>query len=164
MALFVIVFSLNMFDKISDITIKRVALEQSKMQDKIPFLVHFPKNQLWQIYYSEDTNRYFMLVSLREDTFDELFYLLKRKIEIEKTKKDEKIFVPISYVNYSEKYLTNKQINDIENYLWVFTKNWSLTYEVYDENDRLSIQIVGETPIYDSLKTMYKIVLKNRKK
>lgn len=153
---------LNMFDKISDITIKRVALEQSKMQDKIPFLVHFPKNQLWQIYYSEDTNRYFMLVSLREDTFDELFYLLKRKIEIEKTKKDEKIFVPISYVNYSEKYLTNKQINDIENYLWVFTKNWSLTYEVYDENDQLSIQIVGETPIYDSLKTMYKIVLKNK--
>lgn len=153
---------LNMFDKISDITIKRVALEQSKMQDKIPFLVHFPKNQLWQIYYSEDTNRYFMLVSLREDTFDELFYLLKRKIEVEKTQKDEKIFVPISYVNYSEKYLTNKQINDIENYLWVFTKNWSLTYEVYDKDDNLSIQIVGETPIYDSLKTMYKIVLKNK--
>ena len=42
------------------------------MESKIPFLVHYPKNQLWQIYYSEDTNRYFMLVSLKEDTFDEI--------------------------------------------------------------------------------------------
>lgn len=153
---------LNVFDKISDITIKRVALEQSKMESKIPFLVHYPKNQLWQIYYSEDTNRYFMLVSLKEDTFDELFYLIKKKIELEKVKRDEKIYVPISYVNYSEEFLTNKQINDIENYLWVFTKNWSLTYEVHDINDKLTVQIVGETPIYENLKTMYKIILRSK--
>ena len=66
-----------------------------------------------------------MLFSLKEDTFDELFYLLKKKIELETSTRDEKVYVPISYVNYSEKYLTNKQINDIENYLWVFTKNCS---------------------------------------
>lgn len=153
---------LNVFERISDISIKRVALEQSKMADKIPFTVHYPKNQLWQIYYSADTDRYFMLVSVKEDTFDELYYLLKKKIEIEKNNKDEKIFVPISYVNYSEKFLSNKEINDIENYLWVFTKNWSLTYEVYDLDDKLTIQIVGETPIYDSLKTMYKIILHSK--
>ena len=132
------------------------------MESKIPFLVHYPKNQLWQIYYSEDTNRYFMLVSLKEDTFDELFYLIKKKIELEKVKRDEKIYVPISYVNYSEEFLTNKQINDIENYLWVFTKNWSLTYEVHDINDKLTVQIVGETPIYENLKTMYKIILRSK--
>ena len=153
---------LNVFERISDISIKRVALEQSKMADKIPFTVHFPKNQLWQIYYSADTDRYFMLVSLKEDTFDELFYLLKKKIEAEKKDKDEKVFVPISYVNYSEQFLSNKEINDIENYLWVFTKNWSLTYEVHDLNNKLTIQIVGETPIYDSLKTMYKIILRSK--
>ena len=153
---------LNVFERISDISIKRVALEQSKMADKIPFTVHYPKNQLWQIYYSADTDRYFMLVSLKEDTFDELFYLLKKKIEAEKKDKNEKVFVPISYVNYSEQYLSNKEINDIENYLWVFTKNWSLTYEVHDLNDKLTVQIVGETPIYDSLKTMYKIILRSK--
>lgn len=153
---------LNVFERISDISIKRVALEQSKMADKIPFTVHYPKNQLWQIYYSADTDRYFMLVSLKEDTFDELFYLLKKKIEAEQKDKNEKVFVPISYVNYSEQYLSNKEINDIENYLWVFTKNWSLTYEVHDLNDKLTVQIVGETPIYDSLKTMYKIILRSK--
>ena len=153
---------LNAFERISDISIKRVALEQSKMADKIPFTVHYPKNQLWQIYYSADTDRYFMLVSLKEDTFDELFYLLKKKIEAEKKDKNEKVFVPISYVNYSEQYLSNKEINDIENYLWVFTKNWSLTYEVHDLDDKLTVQIVGETPIYDSLKTMYKIILRSK--
>ena len=57
--------------------------------------------------------------------------------------------------------MTGKQINDIENYLWVFTKNWAITYEVYDEQNRMSIQIVGETPVYDKLKSMYKIVLKS---
>lgn len=153
---------LNLFERISDVSIKRVALEQSKMAEKIPFTVHFPKNQLWQIYYSADTDRYFMLVSVKEDTFDELYYLLKKKIEAEKNNKDERIFVPISYVNYSEKFLSNKEINDIENYLWVFTKNWSLTYEAYDLDDKLTIQIVGETPIYDSLKTMYKIILRSK--
>ena len=153
---------LNVFERISDISIKRVALEQSKMADKIPFTVHYPKNQLWQIYYSADTDRYFMLVSLKEDTFDELFYLLKKKIEAEKKDKNEKVFVPISYVNYSEQYLSNKEINDIENYLWVFTKNWPLTYEVHDLDDKLTVQIVGETPIYDSLKTMYKIILRSK--
>lgn len=153
---------INVFDKISDANIKKVALEQSKMSNKVPFTVHYPKNQLWQIYYSEDTNRYFMLASLKEDTFDELFYLLKKKIEAETKNTNEKIFVPISYVNYSGIYLSNKEINDIENYLWVFTKNWSLTYEVNDLDDKLSIQIVGETPIYDNLKTMYKIILKTK--
>ena len=153
---------LNVFERISDISIKRVALEQSKMADKIPFTVHYPKNQLWQIYYSADTGRYFMLVSLKEDTFDELFYLLKKKIEAEQKDKNEKVFVPISYVNYSEQFLSNKEINDIENYLWVFTKNWSLTYEVHDLDDKLTVQIVGETPVYDNLKTMYKIILKSK--
>lgn len=153
---------LNVFQKISEINIRKIDIEQEKMANKIPFLVHYNRNQLWQIYYSEETDRYFMLASLKEDTFDELFYLIKRKIEIEKNGRDDTIYIPISYVNYSEEFLTNKQINDIENYLWVFTKNWSLTYEVHDIKGNLSLQIIGETPIYENLKTMYKIVLKNK--
>ena len=153
---------LRVFQKISEVNIKKIDFEQSKMAEKIPFLVHYNRNQLWQIYYSQETDRYFMLASLKEDTFDYLFYLLKKKIELENSKKDEKIYVPISYVNYSEEFLSTKQINDIENYLWVFTKNWSLTYEVHDINDKLTLQIVGETPIYENLKSMYKIILDNK--
>ena len=100
-----------------------------------------------------------MLVPLKEESFDEFFFLLKKKIELENTSKDEKIYIPISYVNYSEAILNNKQINDIENYLWVFTKNWALTYEVYDIENKMSLQIVGQTPIYDNIKSMYKVIL-----
>ncbi len=152
---------IRMFSRVSELNLKRLENEQRKMSVKSPFLVKYNKCQLWQVYYSQDTDRYFMLVSLKEDTFDELFYLIKKRIELEALNKDEQIYVPISYINYSEEFLTGKQINDIENYLWVFTKNWAITYEVYDEQNRMSIQIVGETPVYDKLKSMYKIVLKS---
>lgn len=152
---------MRMFSRVSELNLKRLENEQRKMLAKSPFLVRYNKCQLWQVYYSQDTDRYFMLVSLKEDTFDELFYLIKKRIELEALNKDEQIYVPISYVNYSEEYLTNKQINDIENYLWVFTKSWPITYEVYDEQNRMSLQMVGETPVYDKLKSMYKIVLKS---
>ena len=152
-------FSIEEFYEIND--------RQNEMNNKIPFKVFYPRNQLWQIYYSEQSNKYFMLVSTKEDTYSEFFYLLKKQIEIDKLsprskKRDEKIYVPISYVNYNEEILTNKQINDIENYLWVFTKNWPLVYEVYDKNDEISMQIIGETYVYENLKTTYKVVLKSK--
>lgn len=152
-------FSIEEFYEIND--------RQNEMNNKIPFKVFYPRNQLWQIYYSEQSNKYFMLVSTKEDTYSEFFYLLKKQIEIDKLsprskKRDEKIYVPISYVNYNEEILTNKQINDIENYLWVFTKNWPLVYEVYDKKDEISVQIIGETYVYENLKTTYKVVLKSK--
>ena len=152
-------FSIEEFYEIND--------RQNEMNNKIPFKVFYPRNQLWQIYYSEQSNKYFMLVSTKEDTYSEFFYLLKKQIEIDKLsprskKRDEKIYVPISYVNYNEEILTNKQINDIENYLWVFTKNWPLVYEVYDKKDEISMQIIGETYVYENLKTTYKVVLKSK--
>ncbi len=153
---------INLFNTISQENIKKVEDEQDKLQVEAPFLVHYAKSQLWQVYYSQDSNKYFMLVPLKEECFDQFFFLLKKKLELQKSKKDYKVYIPISYVNYSEEFLTNRQINDIENYLWVFTKNWSLTYEVHDYEGETTLQIVGETHIYDSLKSMYKIVLKNK--
>lgn len=153
---------IRLFSKVSEINLKRLDNEQRKMALNPPFLVRYNKSQLWQIYYSQDEDMYFMLVPLKEDTFDELFYLLKKRIELEAIDKEEKIYVPISYVNYSEEFLTNKQINDIENYLWVFTKSWAITYETYDEHDKMSLQLVGETSVYDKLKSMYKIILRSR--
>ena len=152
-------FSIEEFYEIND--------RQNDMNNKIPFKVFYPRNQLWQIYYSEQSNKYFMLVSTKEDTYSEFFYLLKKQIEIDKLsprskKRDEKIYVPISYVNYNEEILTNKQINDIENYLWLFTKDWPLIYEVFDKNDNLSIQIVGETEVYQKIKSSYRVKLDSK--
>lgn len=53
------------------------------------------------------------------------------------------------HVKYGEEFLNNKQINEIDNYLLVLTKNWSLTFEVYYTDDNWMFQIAGETPIYD---------------
>lgn len=128
-----------------------------------PFRVKYNKDHLWQIYYSESINKYFMLVCTKEETFAEFFYLLKRKLEYLKLDQKEipKIYVPINYINYSENFLTRNEIADIENYLWLFTKNWASVYEVFDNKNKMSLQIVGETFVYDNVKSTYKIKLAN---
>ena len=49
------------------------------------------------------------------------------------------------------------EFEDIENYLWLFTKDWPLIYEVYDKKDDLSIKIIGEANVYDKIKTTKRI-------
>lgn len=128
-----------------------------------PFRVKYNKDHLWQIYYSESINKYFMLVCTKEETFAEFFYLLKRKLEYINLEQKEvpKIYVPINYINYSENFLTRNEIADIENYLWLFTKNWASVYEVFDKKNKMSLQIVGETFVYENVKSTYKIKLSN---
>ena len=148
---------LNMLKQVKIEEIEEIEEEQKKLSEKIPFKVKFERNYLWQIYYSETTNKYFMLVPTEDSDYSTFFYLLKRKIE---NIKDDKIFVPISSLNYSEKYFTKSEINDIENYLWLFTKDWPLIYEVYDKQNRFTMQIVGETNVFEEIKSIYKITLK----
>lgn len=148
---------LNMLKQVKIEEIKEIEKEQKRLSEKIPFKIKFERNYLWQIYYSEITNKYFMLVPTEDSDYSTFFYLLKRKIE---NIKDDKVFVPISSLNYSEKYFTKSEINDIENYLWLFTKDWPLIYEVYDKQNRFSMQIVGETNVFEEIKSLYKITLK----
>lgn len=136
--------------------IKKIEKEQSDLNKNIPFKVKFEGNYLWQIYYSENTDKYFMIVPTEDTDYSTFFYLLKKQIEKKKT---EKIFVPISNVKYSNKYLKKSEFEDIENYLWLFTKDWPLIYEVYNKKDELSIQIIGETNVYEKVKTLYKVKL-----
>ena len=35
--------------------------------------------------------------------------------------------------------------------MWLFTKDWPLVYEVFDKKDNLSIEIVGETRVYEKI-------------
>ena len=145
--------------KIEDI--QAVEQEQKQLARTIPFNVKYSGNYLWQIYYAETTDKYFMLVPTEDADYSTFFYLLKKKLEKRQT---GKIFVPISHVDYSNKYLNKSQFEDIENYMWLFTKDWPLVYEVYDKKGELSIQIIGETEVFDNIKSTYKVKLQDKTK
>lgn len=149
--------------RISDI--EEIEKEQKAFEKEIPFNVKFEKNFKWQVFYSDYADRYFMLASTNETDNSQMFYLLKKKIEENKSKskKEQTIFIPISNEEYSESVLKKSEIEDLENYLWYFTKNWPSIYEVVDKEGKTSVQIVGETIIYDKMTSQYRIVLNNRK-
>lgn len=148
---------LNMLKNMDVEDLKKVEKEQANLNKNIPFKVKFEGNYLWQIYYSENTDKYFMIVPTEDTNYSTFFYLLKKQIE---NKKTGKIFVPICSAKYSNKYLKKSEYEDIENYLWLFTKDWASIYEVYDKKGELTLQIIGETNVYEKIKTTYKIVLK----
>ena len=147
---------LNMLKNMNVSEIDKIEKEQANLNKNIPFKVKFHGNYLWQIYYSENTDKYFMIVPTEDTDYSTFFYLLKKQIE---NKRTGKIFVPVSGVRYSSKYLKKSEFEDMENYLWLFTKDWPLIYEVYDKKDNLSIQIIGETNVYEKVKTFYKVQL-----
>lgn len=152
---------LRMISTFSIAEVENISNIQKEMKDHAPFRVRYNKEHLWQIYYSEETDRYFMLVCTKESTFAEFFYLLKMKIEMatKKIKDTPMIFIPINYMNYSETFLNRDEIVDLENYLWLFTKNWPVIYEVYDKQNRMSLQVIGETFVYEAIRSTYKIEL-----
>ncbi len=156
---------LKMLNNFSIADVQNVENIQKDIKNKVPFRVRYEKEHLWHIYYSEAKDRYFMLVCTKESTFAEFFYLLKKKIEFAKSenvKEVPKIFIPINYLNYSENFLNRDEIVDVENYLWLFTKNWPVVYEVYDRDDKMSVQIIGDTYVYEDIKSTYKIILDNQ--
>lgn len=150
---------LNMLKQVKIEDIEKIEQEQANLNKKIPFKVKFEGNYLWQIYYSENTDKYFMLVPTEDSDYSTFFFLLKKQLEKTRT---AKIFVPIRNVGYSKEYLKKSEFEDIENYLWLFTKDWPLIYEVYDKSNNLSIQIVGETEVYEKIKSPYKIKLESK--
>lgn len=151
---------LNMLNKVSIPQIEEIESEQKMLSKEIPFKVKFTGNYLWQIYYSEISNKYFMIVPIEDTDYSTFFYILKRKIE---NKKNDKVFVPISLVDYEGKILKKDEIKDLENYLWLFTKDYPTIYEVWNKKDEVSLNIVGETELFDNIKTLYKVKLENQK-
>lgn len=150
---------LEMLTQVKIEDIQKVEEEQANLNKKIPFKVKFEGNYLWQIYYSENTDKYFMLVPTEEADYSTFFFLLKKQLEKRRT---GKIFVPVRNVGYSSIYIRKNEFEDLENYLWLFTKDWPLIYEVYDKKDELTIQIVGETEVYEKIKSLYNKKLKSK--
>lgn len=139
--------------------VEEIEREQINLNKDIPFKIKYHGNYLWQIYYSENTDKYFMIVPTEDTDYSTFFYLLKKKIQ---NKSTGKIFVPISNIKYSNKFLKKSEFDDIENYLWLFTKDWPLIYEVYNKKEELSIQIIGETNVYEKIKSLYKVQLNTK--
>ncbi len=152
---------LKILNTISIPEVENIVSTQKNLEKNEPFKVKYAKDNLWQIYYSEATDRYFMLVCTKETTFAEFFYLIKKKIEFatKKSKNVPKIYVPINSMGYSEQFLNRTEIADLENYLWLFTQNWCLIFDVYNRSNELSLQIVGDTFVYDKVKSTYKVKL-----
>ena len=151
---------LNMLNKVSISQIESIEEEQKKLAKQLPFKVKFEGNYLWQIYYSEISDKYFMIVPTEDSDYSTFFYLLKKKIE---NKKNERVFVPISLVDYEGDILKKDEIKDLENYLWLFTKDYPLIYEVWNKKNEVSLNIVGETEIYEKIKTLYRVSFTTKK-
>lgn len=141
--------------------IQKIEKEQKRLDKLVPFKVKYKEHYLWQIYYSEYTKTYYMIAPIEDLDCSCLFYLIKEQIAYEKTGIDKTIFVPISYLDYSKRYFSKSQVEDIEKYLWQFTKEWPLVYEVYDKKENMSFQIVGKTNVYEKVNSIYKIKLNN---
>lgn len=155
---------LNMLKNLNLEKLKALEEEQKKLNKCIPYEIKYKNNYIWQIYYSEIENKYFMLFSSNENNAEALFYLIKKKIGTQKSRKKEKIYVPITHMEYSNKILKKSEIADLENYLWFFTKEWPSIYEVYNQNDEPIIEIIGKTLAYDKVKSMYKITMPDKQK
>ena len=150
---------LRMVDEVKIEDIEKIEQEQQVINKKIPFRVRYSGNYLWQIYYSEASERYFMIVPTEDKDYSTFFYVLKKQIE---KKKAGKIFVPICNADYSKELLNKTEIQSLENYLWTFTKDWPSIYEVCDKNEKTSLQIIGETEVYGKIKSQYKVKLSNK--
>ena len=139
--------------------IQELEKEQKKYKTKIPYFIKYDKNYIWQIYYSEKDDKYFMLFPASEGETESLFYIIKQKLSAEK---DELIYVPICQMDYNTAVFKNrKEITDIENYIWVYTKSWPTTYEFTDEDGNTKLYISGETVLQEGLKSKYRITINN---
>ena len=143
----------DVLDSASVNEIKRLENLQEKLEE-IPYFVKYDKNYLWQIYYSKEDNKYFMLFPANEGETSVLFYIIKKKLQ----KEDTKIFVPICKMDYKGIFLSSMQINDIENYIWLFTNEWPNIYEVSGKY----LYVTGHTKVKKLFNTYYRNVFDNK--
>lgn len=149
---------LKMLDMMDIEEIEEISNEQEKISNLEPFSVKYEKDYLWEIYYSQETDKYFMLVTTEDNDYNSLFYLIKEKL----SNSNKSIYVPISYMDYSREILGRDDFKDLEKYVWQFTKEWPIIYEVFNKENKPSVQICGKTVVYGKLESIYKIKLEDR--
>lgn len=135
--------------------INRIEKVQSLMKENIPDTIKYFKSNMWNIYYSFEEKRYFMIVSLEDLEQSEFLFSLKQKIMCQKENKDYYIYAPINYLDKSETFISKAQREEIENILWYFTRNWPVSYETYDKDSNYALNFVGLINVYDELSPRY---------
>lgn len=138
--------------------IEKTRREQDRIGANIPFRVKFRENYLWQIYYSESTNQYFMLFSTRSANSSKMLYLLKEQIN----NGWKHIYAPVTCLDYTEELLSKLDILDLEKYIREFTDNWPQIYEVFDRDNNAKLYISGESNVYEGIVVKYRIILDNK--
>lgn len=150
---------LNMLKNTDISQIQEIEKQQEDLGKAIPYNIKYEKNYIWQIYYSEYSNQYFMLVPSNDMDFGALFFLLREQIKNE----NKYIYVPVANFEPGDEILKRDERADIENYLWLFTNNWPNIYEVTLKDGSKKIAIVGETKVYDSVFAKYHLEFESRK-
>lgn len=148
---------INILETISEDDLKEIEMFQKEHKEICPITIKFPKDYLWQIYYLEKTNKYFMIVPVQETEQQAFVYLLKKKVEGSK----EKIYVPVCNGKYENTLIDSAKIKKLENYLHYFTNYWPMTYEVHDTKDDISLYIIGKLKAFENIVSDYKIEAKN---
>ena len=138
--------------------VKEIEETQKEYRKHIPYNIQYTKDFLWQIYYSDSSKRFFMLAPIMETDRSAMFYVLKKQLE----NTNEKIYVPICYADYSGKYLTDDEIDELNKYMCFFAKDWPMVFETYDIDNNISLNILGKANIFDTIKSEYKIELKDQ--
>ncbi len=153
---------LKMLNQVSIPEIEKIEERQAIFNKKAPYGIQYDKDYSWQIYYAEAIDKYFMLVTTEDYEYSHFFYLLKEQLKYFKSrvKKEKMIYVPINHLNYSGNYLKKSEIADIENYLWLFSKDWPNVYEVYDKEGNMELDVIGNTFVYKTVKSGYRVTLK----
>ena len=71
---------LNMLNSLRIEKIEEIEKDQKELLKKPPFNIKYDGNYLWQIYYSEIKDKYFMLLPIKDNQYENLFYLIKKQI------------------------------------------------------------------------------------
>ena len=137
---------------------------QKQLLEKEPFKITYEEDIFYEIYYMKEENRYILLICTEDIVFKEIQYILQKKAEYYISRKEEYIYTGIVNLEYSENFLYNEEIEELEDILWYFTKSWPITYELYNNKNEYSLEIVGNFEIYNGLTSIYRIFLKNKNK
>lgn len=137
--------------------------EQNKFDISLPYTITYKTALKWRIYYSKKEKKYFMLISKNEKDIEAMFLLLKKQIQSNTENVAIKIYIPIANEYFSQEFLTNLQVTDIENSLWSFTKKWPNVYEAVDIYGKRSMHIIGKLQGGENIQSYYKILIKDKK-
>ena len=154
---------IEMAEKIDMSIFTELENEQNKFDISLPYTITYKTALKWRIYYSKKEKKYFMLISKNEKDIEAMFLLLKKQIQSNTENVAIKIYIPIANEYFSQEFLTNLQVTDIENSLWSFTKKWPNVYEAVDIYGKRSMHIIGKLQGGENIQSYYKILIKDKK-